>query len=345
MRPKRIHELDALRGIAACSVLVYHYVWRYDLLFGHAFPVGSLVTVGRLGVPLFFVISGFVIYWTLNRTPHALDFAVARFSRLYPAYWAAVVVTYAAVLVCGLPGREVTAVEAMINLSMLQEFLFVEHVDGVYWTLTIELVFYFWILVLFLSRLLRRLEPIALGWIAAAMVFLLVEQDGPICKALERILLLRYGNLFFAGVMFYRIWAGQQGRTSYAVLALSAACNFLAYPWHEALIVCGFYGIFALLIFGRLRVLDNRALVFLGAISYPLYLIHQNIGYVVIKNGYRLGFPPVVSIAAATCIAVALAWLLHRFVEMPAMHQIRSWYQQSGAARRLVQSSPVLSLH
>ncbi len=345
MRPKRIHELDALRGIAACSVVFYHYLWRYDLLFGHTFSVSPVATAGKLGVQLFFIISGFVIYWTLSRTEHALDFAVARFSRLYPAYWAAVVITYGTILVCGLPGREVAPIDAVVNLSMLQEFFFVEHVDGVYWTLTIELVFYFWILVLFLSRLLRRLEPIALAWIVAEMVFLVFQRDNTVCKALERILLLRYGNLFFAGVMFHRIWTGRQGRTAYAVLALSAVCNFLAYPWYHALVVCSFYVVFALLVFGRLQLLHNSVLIFLGAVSYPLYLVHQNVGYVVINTGYRLGVPPAVSIFAAVGIAVTIAWLLHEFVEMPVMHQIRSWYRRSGVAKRLVQRWPVLSLH
>jgi len=344
MRPKRIRQLDALRGIAACSVVLYHYLWRYELLFGHSFAVGSWAVAGKLGVQLFFIISGFVIYWALNRTEHALDFVVARFSRLYPAYWAAVAITYATVLVCGLPGREVAPVEAVINLTMLQEFLFMEHVDGVYWTLTIELVFYFWILMLFISKLLRHLEPVALAWIAAEMLFLLFCGDSTFCKALERLLLLRYGNLFFAGVMFYRIWSGQQGRIAYVVLALSAAANFLAYPWEMALIVCGFYGVFTLLITNRLQLLDNSVLVFLGAVSYPLYLVHQNIGYVIINTGYRLGVAPGISILVAVATAIALAWLLHELVEMPVMHQIRSWYRQSTMAKLLVQKSPVLGL-
>ena len=79
-------ELDALRGMAAMAVVVFHYTTRARNNGVQLFDF----EIGHYGVQLFFCVSGFVIYWTLERSKTLMDFAVSRFSRLYPAYWAAI---------------------------------------------------------------------------------------------------------------------------------------------------------------------------------------------------------------------------------------------------------------
>src|ERR1700686_2691801 len=113
-------QLDVLLGIAALMVLLFHYTERFHELYGHA-PGMVLFTIGRQGVDLFFIISGFVIFMTIEKTRRGLDFVVSRFSRLFPAYWIAVSLTFFIVHVAGLPGREVTPSAALANLSMLAE--------------------------------------------------------------------------------------------------------------------------------------------------------------------------------------------------------------------------------
>jgi peptidoglycan/LPS O-acetylase OafA/YrhL len=85
-------------------------------------------------VNLFFIISGFVIFMTLNATKRPMDFLVGRFSRLFPTYWAAIAVTFLITAVLGLPGRTVSAVEALANFIMLHGWFGIPHVDGVYWS-------------------------------------------------------------------------------------------------------------------------------------------------------------------------------------------------------------------
>src|SRR5262250_3203475 len=75
----RLEELDVLRGLAALAVVVFHYSGHATRYFT-GFPFHF--TVGLHGVELFFVISGFVIFMTLERTARLRDFAVSRFSRL-----------------------------------------------------------------------------------------------------------------------------------------------------------------------------------------------------------------------------------------------------------------------
>ena len=101
--PSRMVELDALRGIAAVAVLGYHFTTRYQEQIGHVGGMPADLSVGRYGVHLFFLISGFVIFMTLERTRTVADFAVSRFSRLFPGYWAALSLTSLVVLVAGLP--------------------------------------------------------------------------------------------------------------------------------------------------------------------------------------------------------------------------------------------------
>lgn len=90
---RRFVELDALRGIAAMAVVLFHYTSR----FGEVFEVegfgGAPFQYGHLGVHLFFVISGYVIFLTISKCRTGRDFLVSRFSRLYPVYWGAMLVT------------------------------------------------------------------------------------------------------------------------------------------------------------------------------------------------------------------------------------------------------------
>ncbi|MEK4129105.1 acyltransferase [Solibacillus sp. FSL W8-0474] len=81
----RLTELDALRGLAALAVVIFHYTTRYNELFGHEKSSYLNFTFGHMGVNLFFMISGFVIFMTLRRINNVKEFAIKRAFRLYPA--------------------------------------------------------------------------------------------------------------------------------------------------------------------------------------------------------------------------------------------------------------------
>lgn len=324
MSNKRILELDALRGIAALAVLIYHYFFRYDMEYAHQGVPVSWSYYGHLGVNLFFMISGYVIFMTLDRVRRPMDFVVSRFARLYPAYWAAVILTFLVVAAFGLPGREVSPLAALLNLLMFQEFLKIPHVDGVYWTLTVELTFYFWIFLLYLSRNLARVD-LAFGALAA-VGFLHSAGFVDIPFVVRKILILEHLPFFLAGICFYRIANGWNvARSSLIALLALASCIPGREPG-ELLTL----GIFALVCFGammgRLRFLAFPPLVYLGAISYSLYLLHQNIGYVIIRAFYDHGLPPLPGILAATGVTLVLASLFFACIEKPARRKLRDLY-------------------
>jgi peptidoglycan/LPS O-acetylase OafA/YrhL len=82
----RFHELDAFRGLAALGVLLYHYSVRFEKLYPYTFHNDFDFNFGYLGVEWFFIISGFVIYYTISKTAHRFFFSKA-FYKVNPTYW------------------------------------------------------------------------------------------------------------------------------------------------------------------------------------------------------------------------------------------------------------------
>jgi peptidoglycan/LPS O-acetylase OafA/YrhL len=339
---RRITELDSLRGLAALGVVFFHYVYRYDQLYGHSIEVPGWFSYGSLGVAAFFILSGFVIFMSIERIDSARDFAAARLSRLYPAYWAGVILTFTVVSLAGLPNMECTWGEMLMNLTMLQEFIRWPHVDGVYWTLEIELVFYFLAFLYILSGKPPKLARYVGVWLLLATAFQFetryhwIAELHPAAKMFVSILrlglILEYANLFAAGICFYklsRIRSDQWGqRAKYTgLLYYSLAMNVAIFAIGEAMVVSSFYLLFWLMIRAKIPVLNLRPLLVLGAISYPLYLVHQNIGYILIRYGYELGIGPIVSVSLIVPTILLISWLIHHYIEMPGMRWLRARYR------------------
>lgn len=325
----RVTELDALRGLAALAVVTFHYTTFYQSVFGHRQPLGFDFAAGNYGVHLFFLISGYVIFMTLERTRSAMDFVVSRFSRLYPAYWVALAITATVVYTMGAPEQRLPAVHVLANLTMVQEILGYEPLDGSYWTLEVELFFYAQMLFWYMVGQLGRIHWIILGWLALACGHAyLVRHDMHSSHTLRELLLLLYIPFFAIGILFYRIHMRRDPPwKNIALIALGvAAVAYTGEPVHLLVaLVC--IGIFTLFVTGNLRWLRGRVFVFLGGISYSLYLLHQAIGFAVIHRLERLGVHSWIAVLAALVLSLVLATLLTRWVERPAMAAIRAWWR------------------
>lgn len=331
----RVVELDALRGLAALAVVAFHYTTHYQAQVGHAQPLGFGFPIGKYGVHLFFLISGFVIFMTLERTRTAMDFVVSRFSRLFPAYWAAMAVTAAVVYTIGLPGQRLPLRDLLLDLTMVQDLLGAEQLDGSYWTLEVELLFYAQMLAWFVFGQLKRIRLIIAAWLALAVAYGLCTKFGLHFSYLAReVLILRHIPFFAMGILFYRLHAtAAQDRRDVAMLGLCLLAIALAYPSRYFLVAVVCTAIFALFVGGRLRWLRAAPLAWLGAISYSLYLLHQSIGFVLIHWLEHHGAPPVLAVLATVAVMFVLATALTRLVERPAMRLIRtSWQARSRTA-------------
>ena len=315
-------------------VLLYHYTTRFAELFPHAGPLPFNFAAGEFGVELFFVISGFVITMTLERSKSASDFLVARFSRLYPAYWTGVLLTSVVLAIAAGPFHAPSANQLGFNLTMAQEFFHVPSIDGVYWTLEVELLFYALALAVFTTGSMRRLEKPLLVWLLVAALFASPlwgsYVDGkPFAGALARLLILPYAPFFAMGVAFHRIYRNEGSRAwNWGLIAFALAIVLLSAPFAMALVTLVACLAFSLLLRGHLGFLRLRPLVFLGTISYSLYLVHQKIGHTVMAKMVEDGTTPAAAMVAATLLSLGLATALTFLVERPALDAIRDWYKK-----------------
>lgn len=326
MKSNRLIELDALRGIAALIVVLYHYLYRYNELYGHKSLSVDWIENGDFGVQLFFIISGFVIYWTINRSKKPCDFIVSRFSRLYPVYWAAVILTFTAVSIFGLEGRDVSGADALMNILMFQSYFKVPNVDGVYWTLLVELHFYFWIFSLSLFNLLKKVEYILLPFILLSILHYsgLVALPSPLIK----IFILKHLPFFLVGICFYKMVNDLHNKMTLPIITICLIASGFIYGLDKVVIFASMFLVFYLAIIGKLKFLKNKGLVYLGTISYPLYLIHQNIGYIIINKFYQYNLPISFGVLTAVIVSVLIAIFMMKYIENPLLTIIREAYNK-----------------
>ena len=154
----RLGFLDFVRGIAAFAVLLQHT--GETLWPSINFATHQYVNIGRFGVVAFFLVSGFIIPFSLERGGSVRRFWIGRFFRLYPLYWVsliAIVVIYQFQHDALTPDFQThTVLHTVVNFTMVQELVGIPHAIGLYYTLTVELVFYTLCAVLFAFGLLGR---------------------------------------------------------------------------------------------------------------------------------------------------------------------------------------------
>lgn len=329
---RRLVELDALRGIAAALVMLFHFTTRYEQLYGHETPPLFSLPWGYYGVNLFFMISGFVIFMTLHRIQRPMDFLVSRFSRLFPAYWVAVPLTFLLTIAFNLPGKIVSVGTAAMNLFMIHGLFRIPHVDGVYWTLQIEIIFYCMALLLYLTGRLDRVHtPLGLLLLLRLTYFLADRFAGiEMSWTLSQLLILPYIAWFVCGIMIYRVVtvSDETPRKDLALLLAAIVQLTIVDGPGVGLLAASLSAVLWAAAKGKLPFLANAVFAWLGAISYTLYLLHENIGWGVIlhaeKAGYSANLAILLAIAASLSMATCLTWL----VERPAMNWLRGIYRR-----------------
>ncbi len=342
----RIQELDVFRGLAAVYVVLTHCLTMHhsDVPDGRSGTVSiDLPVSGQFAVHLFFIISGFVIFMTLGRCRTAGTFLVRRCVRIYPTYWVAVLFTGSILwLFSRPPHAPLDAGTVLLNLTLVHQFFGVKNVDGVYWTLAVEAAFYFWMALLLLIGQIHRVRSFGWAWLVLCVVAmqlqrwpqgaLFLEGGTTFPLPLDHFLLLRHAPLFLAGICFHQLWSGTAKWRTHLLIAASFATYLYVCvrPGHTlgistvatgASIFIAFYAF----IYGWLRWIAFRPLVFLGTISYALYVAHDAWGTVV--RWYlidRWGVPDPVALVAVFFGSLGIATLITFGVERPAQRWWRN---------------------
>jgi peptidoglycan/LPS O-acetylase OafA/YrhL len=317
-RPIRYLAVDSLRGLAALWVLLFHIWNRYYPGLGinlHPVALPSDATVsmqitfalfgyGYVGVSLFFVLSGFCIHLPQARAFAAtgfdqlvaLNFFRRRFWRLYPAYFASLALT---ALMLGLfpvalwllRGKPFSLVEAFGLRDALANALFLQQAfpdslgfNGVYWTLLYEVQFYAFYPVLLWSARRFGFGAVAVALLGCELAF--IFHPLPI----RNVFLDRYFEWYLGMLIAERTASGRQTTSGWIAVAgflsgVAVTFSVAAWPYRDLLFSIGCAGLMPSVLAGRTRLFASAPLVWLGMISYSLYLVHVPIIDVVWNTG------------------------------------------------------------
>ncbi|MBY0282639.1 MAG: acyltransferase [Sphingomonas sp.] len=335
----RIGHLDGLRGVAILSVVLWHYTnWDYVRFFpyGAMFAAIPVLDHGWVGVNIFFLISGYVILLTLERCSSFGQFMARRWLRLFPAMLIASLGIFAASRVLGdfMPHGRPDAVNLLPGLTFLIPPIWqavlrrpVDELDGVFWTLYVEMGFYLSFGFLYFRLGWRR------GLLTLTALWLMVLVAPPLAKLGDHQFMLKaievvqwfgtaYFGWFVSGALFLKSHDSPVVFAAAIIVGLVSA--FTSGLWQpndllSSLYLSGCVAFFAAIQRMRAlqRVLSSRFLLFIGAISYPLYLLHNEIGIGLIAAAPRV-LPrfafPLLPIAMAMAM-MAAAWIVTRWAE------------------------------
>ncbi len=330
IQSNRFQELDALRGIAALMVVFFHFtIGRPEAKLGFK--------LGTTGVDLFFIISGFVIFMSLTKVKTSVDFIINRVSRLYPTYWVSVTFTFVLILIASIYKDDgllkTNIIHYLGNMTMFQFYLRIPNLDGPYWTMIIEMIFYIGILLLFHFKQLKYLNIIGITLSILVVILGLFFYNNPIIKnSLAFIPLLKYIPLFFAGTVFYKIYSFKnQLFENYLILLLCLICQILLFNClgksHDfinqkeyAIMIILYFGLFTLFVNDKLSFIVSKGTLFLGKISFALYLIHQYISIHLIipyfTEELMVNFW-IVSLFISLPVVIILASIITYYIEVP----------------------------
>lgn len=336
----RLTWLDVVRGLAAIIVYLQHTLERDSAAYSEW--SWHWVNFGRVGVTAFFLVSGFVIPFSLERANSLKKFWVSRFFRLYPLYWTAM----AGAVVCAMlgyvlvePGFNWRSPQHLaVNATMIQQLVRIPNALPVFWTLGLEMLFY-WIISIafalkFNEKSLHILYGIGLAVMAAGLVAMAVlNRPFPGIGAMFLVITACFGTVFYRytdgkitlrqllqagtfvavvlGVLVgiaFRFSKGEVGDVNEAIGPMSRIGSALV----------GYALFFAVYMLRSVRF--PRILTHLGLVSYSVYLMHPFVWYFSPKLAW-----PVATMAVGFVATVLLATLTYYWIEAPCQRLGRNW--------------------
>lgn len=338
---------DGLRGLAALWVVFYHlfhgdHITQLSKFIGHCLSA-IIFEYGNLGVPIFFVLSGFVMAVTTNKkimgASQSARFMLRRFIRLSPPYYFGIIVTLILLYVKARFVDPTTSLPDIIatiaHVFYMQGFLGIKQINVVYWTLCYEIQFYivFSLVIYFASRFHQETRNNFIVLIFSTMPGLLwlglVSEPNPLQTYVsQHLIFINYWYAFSAGaVVGWSITRQSSFAFAKYLMLFYLATIAIGYFKTDAFAITA--GLTALVLHLALYKnkmdswLSYKPLQTLGLISYSLYLIHNNLLGIVarlIRKTLDVGIFTDL-IVAIICILTCLiaAFLMYIYIEKPVI--------------------------
>jgi peptidoglycan/LPS O-acetylase OafA/YrhL len=325
-----LYSLQALRAFAAWVVVCHHFMQIF-FDFKASGPIGQLLTDrGAVGVDIFFVISGLVIYLsTRDKTIEPRQFLLNRVLRIVPAYWFYTLVMAGLLLAASrwMPHQEFDWHHLLLSLL----FVPAENPGGyglyptlnVGWTLNFEMFFY---LLFGLAFLVRQRHQLLLVTVALLLVSEVLGRLGVLSRfynndiIYEFLLGIGLGVLYRRGLIREGIWTplGLLAVAGYAIYHLDASQRLLHWGLPSALVVLAFVSLEPLFA-------GNRLLKALGDCSYSVYLIHVLVLYAGWFASQRLHLNPYLVFALCVPSIGLMSWFSYQWLERGLYRRMQAW--------------------
>lgn len=321
---QRFLTLDILRGVSAILIVLYHYTVRYNenpLTEGYHTNWDFHCPFGFAAVTTFFVMSGFFSGKILVGQLKPARTFLRRLNRLLPTFWVCATIS-AVLLYCIWKEASVSFVDYLGNLTMLPGLLRVRAIDGAYWTMQLELFWALWVSFLLLFKKTSQRLYCLLAWICFSIVMSFFNEiQHPVLSAFRVVFMTSFSSSFIAGVC---LWIIQNDRLDmklmYIILCLCMVNQIVQRQtiYHDIFFVVS---VLVILIHKRLDVCIStknillKFLIWIASFSYPLYLLHQMIGFAIIWHLRKLGIEGEWMILVPIGFNVMLAILIHNHIE------------------------------
>lgn len=330
LKHDHVPGIDLLRLLAALAVVLFHYGFRgaaaEDFTTVSLPALESIAKYGWFGVQLFFVISGFVIARSaIGRT--SVEFGIARAGRLWPAFIVCTTITFLVTYFLGAPRFETSLPHWLANLTMLAPAFRQPFMDGAYWSIVVEITFYGWLaLFIALGQFPKRIDDIVLGWLSVALI-----NEALIHSTIMRHLFMtEYAGFFCAGILLADIAGGRRGWQAPFLIVVSTviACSealvgaretsahYWVYLSPALMIGLTVLSIALVALASRIRSLPlpMGLMLAMGGLTYPLYLLHQHVGYIVFHRLHDY-LPAAVLVPVMIVVVAAVSYAIWRYVE------------------------------
>ncbi|MBX7124416.1 MAG: acyltransferase [Cyclobacteriaceae bacterium] len=316
----RLASVQMLRGVAAAMVCALHFTCGAIHYIPDGHPVKRLALLGNYGVQIFFVISGFVLPYAMARQGYQLrnfgSFLLRRIVRIDPPYLASILVVLAVMFLSSIhpfyqnEGFQLDWLTALLHIGYLNPFFHKPWLNPAYWTLAIEFQFYILLGLLFaafkdgstLTKIALVVPFVVLAFVVQSYYFIFphvpffLSGIATCLFVLEKISWKQLAVCLIATTLVVGLTSARIAPAVLANVLSVAGILWLRHPW--------------------------RPLMWLGEISYSLYLLHVPVG------GWIIGWTEVSTsslsvrlamIPVAFVVSLVAAWLFYRAIERPAI--------------------------